>query len=319
MRTTGAIMVLALCGRACAWAADDLSLPVTLTVTEPAGLNRGDAEPVTTGLPFAPGVVRAGTPLALFDAGGAEVPLQTRVLAHWPDGSVKWVLLDFQVPRPWLAANGKAEFRLVAAEPKAKADPAHAVQVQEKDDSLVVGAGHVRVTLSRKAFPLFQSVTIDGGEALGAADTPALEITDCEGKTRNSIADLAPGYEVKVVEAGPIRTVVRATGEVQATGKDRLGFTCWYHFHGGETAARTVRVFLTMRNLNGKAFTQTDQQSVQDLAYQKTVAKAPGNVSVDAVDLVLRTKAAGGAKYALGGDKAVAGALDAGTVKLVLV
>ena len=79
--------------------AADLDLPLTLTVREPAGIERVD-EPVTTGVPFAPGVLAKGAPLALLDAKGKEVPLQTRVLAHWPDGSVKWVLLDFQTGVP---------------------------------------------------------------------------------------------------------------------------------------------------------------------------------------------------------------------------
>ena len=35
-------------------------------------------------------------PLTLLDAAGQAVPLQTQTLAVWPDGSPKWVLLDFQ-------------------------------------------------------------------------------------------------------------------------------------------------------------------------------------------------------------------------------
>ncbi|MBC8354348.1 MAG: hypothetical protein H8E66_20325 [Planctomycetes bacterium] len=33
----------------------------------------------------------------LIDPEGQQQPLQTEVLSRWPDGSVRWLLLDFQV------------------------------------------------------------------------------------------------------------------------------------------------------------------------------------------------------------------------------
>lgn len=51
--------------------------------------------PVTGGLPFGRGELRDAAQVRLRD-GANELPLQTEVLARWPDGSVKWLLLDFQ-------------------------------------------------------------------------------------------------------------------------------------------------------------------------------------------------------------------------------
>lgn len=285
--------------------AADFTLP--LTVQEPAGVERV-AEPVTTGMPFALGSVPGGASFTLFEAAGAEVPLQSRVLALWPDGSVKWVLLDFQVAK--LAANAKSEYRLSVSQPQAK--PAVAVTVNETPESVSVNTGPMQVRLSRTTFSLFDAVKLDGKDALGPKPG-ALEITDPAGKVRSSQTELAPGYEVTVTEAGPLRTVVRAVGEVQATEKDRLGFTSWYHFYAGSKA---VRVFFTVRNLNGKAMTQTDQGSVQDMAYQKMVAQQPGNVSVEAVDLVLQTPAGAKSDYVLGAQDPLPGKLEDGAVKL---
>jgi hypothetical protein len=283
---------------------------VELTVREPAGVARVH-EPVTTGLPFAQAALPAAPPLALVDARGGYVPLQTRVLARWPDGSVKWVLLDFQVEK--LAARGNATFKLVAG--AARGVRKRGVTVATTDDAVVVDTGPMEAAIDRKQFSLFRSVSIDGAEILREA-AGGLAITDTAGKTRMSAADQVRDYRVMVVEAGPLRTVVHATGEVQATDTHLLGFTCWYHFYAGKKFAR---VFLTMRNLSGKAFTQTDQHHVHDLAYEKMVLnKHEGNLAVEAIDLVLpRKRPAAKPAFVFGGDKGVVtGQLDDGTVTL---
>src|SRR5438128_116383 len=54
------------------------------------------AEPVTLGLPWPRGRLSDPARLRLHDDAGTDLPLQTRVLDSWPDGSVRWVLLDCQ-------------------------------------------------------------------------------------------------------------------------------------------------------------------------------------------------------------------------------
>src|SRR5947209_3655353 len=53
------------------------------------------AEPVTVGVPLPRGFLTQAGAVGLFDHAGRQVTLQSLPLAHWPDGSVKWLLLDF--------------------------------------------------------------------------------------------------------------------------------------------------------------------------------------------------------------------------------
>ena len=76
-------------------ASSAMAAQVTLSVTEPSGIGRQNW-PVTSGIPFAEGVLKQAGQVALTDSAGKPVPLQTHVLAAWPDGSVKGLLLDFQ-------------------------------------------------------------------------------------------------------------------------------------------------------------------------------------------------------------------------------
>ncbi|MDE2800786.1 MAG: hypothetical protein OXI94_19135, partial [Gemmatimonadota bacterium] len=68
---------------------------IALTVQEESGIERR-AWPVTRGVPLPQGDVAECADLWLEDARGRSVPLQSRSLSHWPDGSIKWVLVDFQ-------------------------------------------------------------------------------------------------------------------------------------------------------------------------------------------------------------------------------
>jgi hypothetical protein len=72
---------------------------VPLTVRNPLELARVHA-PVTSGVPFPPGHLTAAKNVRLLDQRGREVPVQTEVLSRWPDGSIRWLLLDFQADAP---------------------------------------------------------------------------------------------------------------------------------------------------------------------------------------------------------------------------
>lgn len=68
---------------------------IALTAMEPGGAHR-TAFPVTVGVPFAPGALRPDQPLSIRDASGRDKPLQHRVMETHDDGSVRWLLLDYQ-------------------------------------------------------------------------------------------------------------------------------------------------------------------------------------------------------------------------------
>ena len=55
--------------------------------------------PFRMGVPFARGIVRSADAIRIVDVSGAFVPIQTSVLDIWPDGSIRWCLLD------WLATQ----------------------------------------------------------------------------------------------------------------------------------------------------------------------------------------------------------------------
>ena len=76
------------------WAAD-----ISLSITEPAGVARKDW-PVSSGIPLPSGALRDVTRISLFDPRGQRLPLQSEALCRWPDGSIRWLLLDSLIDLP---------------------------------------------------------------------------------------------------------------------------------------------------------------------------------------------------------------------------
>lgn len=71
---------------------------VTLDGQTPAKARLG--EPLTIGLPVAQGTCRSGEAITVQASHGSPLPTQARVTDRWPDGSVRWVVIDTQVDVP---------------------------------------------------------------------------------------------------------------------------------------------------------------------------------------------------------------------------
>ena len=131
-----------------------LAATVKLTVQEPSGVAR-KGWPVTSGIPFAQGALRDHMASALFGPDGKEMPLQTEVLAKWPDGSARWLLLDFQVD---LAANEKKALTLRHGAGVRRAAVDKPVQARKDDTVFRIDTGRVRIWLNAQDFGLLDRV-----------------------------------------------------------------------------------------------------------------------------------------------------------------
>lgn len=177
----------------------------TILVDEPIGLRR-TAEPIRVGVPWPRGQVFDGEDVQLRDQHGPSVACQPRVLARWPDGSVKWLLVDAVVdagPRERIAlhlsrarADGITGAKRDAAGPKVLEDP----------DRLVVDTGVAKFVISRHAFGPIAAVTMDGVELMSREGMhTALRLID--GHSGAAVVD-----RVAVEVAGAIRADVVLEG-----------------------------------------------------------------------------------------------------------
>jgi len=186
---------------------------VPLTVQESVGVTR-TAEPISGGVPLPKGRFRKGQPFALATADGRAVPCQVTPLVVRPDGTLRWVLLDFQDD---VAAGATSRYVLKAEEPSAK--PPARLTVDETKGGLRIDTGAVRFTIVRgKPFGLFESVTLGGKEVVSGGRVTYTQMFGREGwndkspwKEREFVA--GPPERVEIVYSGPMRVTIEVAGK----------------------------------------------------------------------------------------------------------
>ena len=207
-------------------AAADFQVP--LTVTESAGVAR-TAEPISGGVPLPRGTFRKDQGFCLTGAGGAEVPCQATPLVVEADGTLRWVLLDFQDD---VAAGATNAYTLKAAAPGAA--PTQALKVDEGPDGITVDTGRIRFTVSKtKPFALFDSVATGGKPVVTGGQ---ISYTQMQGRT--GWADKAD-WQPKTFRAGTPETMrVSSAGPMRVTLEVAARFT-------DDPLKAGYRVFLT--------------------------------------------------------------------------
>ena len=206
-------------------------MAIRLQVVESAGVARR-GWPVTRGVPLPVGAISDPSLLGVKDADGRPVSAQFRVLSRWPDGSLKWVLTDFQADVP---AGGESTYTV--CQNNVGAGQGDQVRVREDDDRLVVSTGPLRFAVNRRRFSLVEAAALGRTEPDGTF-VPEVEVAgpggdawvriresflDDEGKRYiygmggDCLASLAEAvYDVSVEEAGPLRAVIRCEGAFEA-------------------------------------------------------------------------------------------------------
>jgi hypothetical protein len=157
------------------------------------------------------------------------VPVQARALDRWPDGSVRWLLLDWQA-----SVQGTAAYRLQIA--AAGAAPAGLI-VNRMAEGVAVDTGRARFQMQRgRAFPFLTVQVPEERRPLAASFT----VDDLSGRRHEPLIQT-----VAVEEAGPLRARVRLAGVLRRGWRSFAEFFAYLDFFAGSA---TVRVSLTLRN-----------------------------------------------------------------------
>ena len=164
-------------------------------------------EPVTVGVPFAPGLLPSPAEACLFD-GAEELYVQRQTLSTWPDGSIRWLLLDFQVDLP---ANAAKTLRLRYGQGATGAVLTETgVSLVEERQQLVLDNGPLRIVCRTRPFRLFDSLALDGAEVIAPHESLGFRVVDLAGTVYRTAA--CRDAAVSVEAAGPVRAAVRVDG-----------------------------------------------------------------------------------------------------------
>jgi len=193
--------------------------------------------PVTTGIPFSSGMLTSARNVRLLDGGRREIPLQVECTGRHQDGSVRWLLLDFQADVPASGSSYQLEF----GDGIGRAAVPHPVVVEDTDSSVGVDTGPFQFSVSKRRFNGLDSVVLNGSEVLVAGHSGGPHFVDDRGIEFRACLDPSPNVAVEL--HGALRTVVTARGWfVDASGEKKCRYIVRFHAYAG---LPYVRVFTT--------------------------------------------------------------------------
>ncbi|MBT3345476.1 MAG: hypothetical protein HN712_06200 [Gemmatimonadetes bacterium] len=209
---------------------------LTAKLCEPAGVERR-CSPLTVGLPFARGRLRDPEHIVVRQTDGQLLPISVETRSTWPDGSVRWALLDTQVD---IEAMAQAEIAISYGDDVQPAPtPASPLKATIRPDAIDIATGALHVRLATSGPRLFVSASKDRHEFLDLAEVEAdLCAWDADDRAYAGIVDSA-----EVEEANPLRLVVLARGGFERDGHRLLSWIARVCFFAHSDS---IRVYLTL-------------------------------------------------------------------------
>jgi hypothetical protein len=194
-------------------------------------------EPIRLGVPIERGALLDSTRLLLSDQGGRPRAVVGRALDRWNDGSIRWLLLDFQADHEGLDRAQAYELQL-NVQPTARIAPA--LQVSHVSSTAMIDTGAATFRLRTGGSTPFEAVSVQGASVLDVAAT-GLAIEDARhGSCTVALSDLV------LEEVNELRAVARTEGWAITPRGDRLiRVVMRLHFVAGSA---TVRFEVTLRN-----------------------------------------------------------------------
>jgi hypothetical protein len=161
--------------------------------------------PLTVGVPFPRGRLKSPDQVEVW-LGEVQLPTQRAATGNWPDGSVRWLLLDFQGDY-----DGTAEQMIEVrwGDGRRAADAQTGIRLERTDEGIAFDNGRLGGLIGRDGDLL--SLALDGEQLLGPAEWKGFQVVGSDGAAFRSGADATA--ELTIATEGPLRSVIRARGK----------------------------------------------------------------------------------------------------------
>lgn len=196
--------------------------------------------PVSFGTPWARGELRSEDTVALLDETGENTPVQTKINAYWPDGSVKWLLHSavLNTQRKYSIAKG------IQLKPKS------GISASQSKDSTVTIDSDLLFCKIEKGNRLITSLLRKnaGQKPVFARLTAFIENRQEQEELENITIHKLVGITEKITveESGPLRAVVKIEGNHQHINQEEqvFPFVVRLYFYADSDEIKIVHSFV---------------------------------------------------------------------------
>lgn len=207
-------------------AAKKTSIP--LIIEETAGIPRKNIY-ARTGVPCPGGLFFPASRFIMENRFREITPVQSMAVALWPDGSIKWLIVDFPVT---LRAFEKAVFRLRLLDDNDRnPDTETSICIMEDSAAIRLNTGAGLFVIPKDSLAPFGAVEIQGTEILDRDVSGITLILPDRSRAETAIDGC------RIVERGPLRaTIVRNGRLIDNSGKTLCHLACHQTFFPGSAA-----------------------------------------------------------------------------------
>lgn len=195
-------------------------------------------EPVSVGLPLADSAgIKDISQLGLIGAPAG----QFRALGRWPSGNIEWVLVDT------LADVGTGKTNSAISLSSGHGNFGGADLAAENNSNITVSTGPAVFVVRKQSFDVLDEVVVNHHALLKPGESTGLVVmgpapgnTGCPCSTVYASSN-DEGSTTIIEENGPVRAVIRATGELKdISGHAYMRYTVRLHFYKGKTRVKAV-------------------------------------------------------------------------------
>ena len=242
-------------------------LSLKLTVADTEGVARD--EPVTFGIPLPEGVLGRPEMIRLAD-GATPIPITTRSLVRWPDGTVKWLLVTGRLK---VAASSARQLTLEIGSEVQPSAASGRTMIRQQDDSIIVDTGASRLVIGKSTGRGMFHV---GDRLVSGLPVSRLKATD-------GTVFLGKAESVDVEEDSPLRAVIKVSGHhVNEAGEPYFGFALRYYCHAEDPLVRVDHVL--QHDIVKPEYKYGDEMksfAALDLLFETTESDAPAGVVLE--------------------------------------
>ncbi len=224
IRFVGAYAVLSLCFGCAALAAAPMGGQTVVTFQNPAAIALTQW-PLRVGVPFARGARSDVANLALSE-GKTLRPSQARALSRWPDGSVRWAIVDAIANLP---AHGAAKLSVTTV---ATGAVARASVALDEADRVIIDTGKLRFEIPKQRFALLENLKVGEAAGLSGSVTDSLKIDE-------KVLSPQPPLNVRIIDNGPVRALVELRGHYNGA----FDYLIRVEAYAGHAAVRILHTF----------------------------------------------------------------------------
>jgi hypothetical protein len=217
-----------------------LHIPLTTQEALPPGAGGVTRvqDPFSVGVPLADtaGITNASE-LGLTGA----APGQFRVLARWPSGNIKWVLVDTLADVP----AGGQNTNIVLTTGSGNFGGSNLAT--DNGSSISINTGTATFSIKKANFNLLDQAVVNGRTLVASGTSTGLVVvgptpgnTTCPCSTVYASSNDA-NSQATIEENGPVRTVIKSTGQfIDGAGHAYMRYTVRMHFYQGKEHVKTV-------------------------------------------------------------------------------